>query len=302
MNKKSRIRNPFKHLSTYISGDKIYIGKQLLEDDSDLMKALGFFYPYIIGECVLPASDLSKPLFDNSEGKLIIRKELPKETRYRYFEWSWEDFQGTEYSDSKYIPYERYYREHQLPLAVELSIVEDKNKNKYVVSDLIEVCEDNLEILQLVMNIFISVFGEFKTFNSELCEPVTVIRKVPWEVLRPGQNSDEEISERIDTVLSKYSDTKKNMCKHCIDKLRKSTPNVISIGKAGFSGYMVFDYPEKKIAILESFLPNNATYVLDKSWEEISKLTKTQVLDNKLHIDRIYHCNSWDKQVDGYIA
>ena len=48
-------------------------------------------------------------------------------------------------------------------------------------------------------------------------------------------------------------------------------------------------------------MPNNATYILDKNWKEISKLTKTEVLNNKLNIDRIYHYLNWKEKMNKYM-
>ena len=41
----------------------------------------------------------------------------------------------------------------------------------------------------------------------------------------------------------------------------------------------------------------NATYVFDKDWEELSKLTKAQILDEGLQRDRVIHRKGWHQRI-----
>ena len=55
---------------------------------------------------------------------------------------------------------------------------------------------------------------------------------------------------------------------------------------------------DKNLYILECDHPNNATYVFDKKWEELSKLTKAEILNNQFHKCRIIHSSSWKEKFD----
>jgi hypothetical protein len=302
MTKMIRVINPSAYLKMFKQGEYVRIGINVDDSNQEAVCKFGFSYPFVEGERVLPEATISKAAYENVEGKYLICRDLPKETLYRYFEWSWEDYAGTSYWDSKFIPYERYHREFIPPLALEISMCKDKAGNLFIVTDPLLIEDANFAKLKLAMNLFLSVFKSFKTFTDELQEPIQYFRKVHWEILRPGKHSKEEISRHINDVILKSPKGKQNMYRQNIEKLQEKCPEVIAIGTAGFSGYLVFYYPEKKLAILESLMPNNATYVLGKDWEDVSKLSKTQVLSENMHLDRILHCDSWNRRVEAYLA
>ena len=41
----------------------------------------------------------------------------------------------------------------------------------------------------------------------------------------------------------------------------------------------------------------NATYVFEENWEELSKLTKAEIIRGKLQKDRIIHRENWDHYI-----
>lgn len=49
--------------------------------------------------------------------------------------------------------------------------------------------------------------------------------------------------------------------------------------------------------VLESVYPNNVTYVFGKNWEELSKLTKAEILNGNLQDVRIIHNNNWQQEI-----
>ena len=114
-----------------------------------------------------------------------------------------------------------------------------------------------------------------------------------------GVNTKEHIEKIINENVNK---SKVNMYKRNIIKLLQTSDDTIAIGKAEFSGYIVFMYSKKDFVILESLMPNNATYILNKNWEEVSKMTKKQVIDGKFYKKRIYHYSDWQERINEYIS
>ena len=47
----------------------------------------------------------------------------------------------------------------------------------------------------------------------------------------------------------------------------------------------------------ESIHIDNATYIFDDDWEELSQLTKAEILDNNYQKDRIIHRKNWYKDI-----
>jgi hypothetical protein len=50
--------------------------------------------------------------------------------------------------------------------------------------------------------------------------------------------------------------------------------------------------------VLESILYGNATYIFDKDWEELSKKTKSEILNQELQKGRLIHRRFWEKDLD----
>lgn len=293
------IRSPRRYLTQFKNGDQIRIGFPLESVSDKKLSKIGFTDRNNAGKRVLPSPNLSKYSYENSEGKFIKRKDLPMEKAERYWEWTWEDWGGNTHYDYRFIPYSRYRKEYEPPIALELTIGINTNGEYWVVTDPIKITNENLDILKLAMNLFLSIFKGFEILDVDLRIPVILTKTCDWEILRPGQKPETEIRRTIEKFVPK---NKQKMYYRNTDKLILNNPNVVAIGTKGFNGYLVFEYPDKGIAVLESLMPNNATYILDLEWESLSKLTKSQVLNNELHIDRIYHYSSWDERISEYIA
>ena len=60
-------------------------------------------------------------------------------------------------------------------------------------------------------------------------------------------------------------------------------------------------FKEKNIYTLESLYYGNATYIFDERWEELSKKTKAEILNEKLQTDRVIHRKSWDDKIKGWL-
>ena len=60
---------------------------------------------------------------------------------------------------------------------------------------------------------------------------------------------------------------------------------------------MIFGFMHRNKYVLESVYPNNATYVFGKNWEELSKLTKAEILKENLQDVRIIHNNNWQQEI-----
>lgn len=293
---KRRIRNSKRYLSEFKENEKLRVGIKITEENERKVAEMGFDPSMIVGEVIVPSSNISKSTYENVEGKYIVRKDLPKEIAERYWEWSWEDWGHNVYTDYKYIPYERYQREYFPPKALEFMIVEDNEKNKWIASREMKNLQEDYEDIKLLVNMLLSIFGECEIVNINMEEPIKTVKTVKWEILRPGKRTKEKIRDIIRENVGK---SRESMYVRNLDKLIENSDENIAVGTQEFKGYIVFVCG--KYAILESLMPNNATYILDKNWEEISKLTKTEVLNKKLHIDRIYHYSNWEEKMKKYM-
>lgn len=104
----------------------------------------------------------------------------------------------------------------------------------------------------------------------------------------------------IEMVLTK--DKKKHKSKnkgfeeYRIEMLNKFNPIDIFCGTGGFTGYYAFIF--NKYCCLESSYYGNATYVIPvKNWEELSKMSKGDLLSSKYIIKKINHNENWYKDL-----
>jgi hypothetical protein len=79
-------------------------------------------------------------------------------------------------------------------------------------------------------------------------------------------------------------------------------PEFVAVGRGGFRGYIVFGFPQMDLYVLESAFTGNATYVFRGDWENLSKLTKAEVLREDLQEARLIHREGWYKQLRDLFA
>ena len=82
-----------------------------------------------------------------------------------------------------------------------------------------------------------------------------------------------------------------------IKEISSYNPEFVAIGEGGFNGYLIYGFKDKDFVILESNELGNATYILDNDWEQISKLTKAQILNSNLEKDRYIHTSKWKEKI-----
>jgi hypothetical protein len=59
----------------------------------------------------------------------------------------------------------------------------------------------------------------------------------------------------------------------------------------------VFGFTDRSLYVLENSFAGNATYIFDKNWEELSQLTKAEILAEKLQKYRLIHRIHWRRNI-----
>lgn len=108
--------------------------------------------------------------------------------------------------------------------------------------------------------------------------------------------------EKLQRLLKPIVDRQPDGNRAVIDKRHETisayNPEFVAVGQGGFDGYVIFGFPSKSLFILESTQVNNATYVLDRNWEDLSAMTKAELLNNNLHKKRLIHRENWFAEVN----
>ncbi len=250
------------------------------------------------GTTILP-SIFNRYSKQNAEPYYTIDRTMPKEKYYQTIYWTRHEWAGggetrevTEFID---VERERYHRDWYEPFEVSFTYVIDSEQS-YLVSEPILYTEENIPKLINTVNMLLGLFGECSIIPEQEVPSNPKIKRLNWEILPRGRYPWSEIQKNVERISQNHSNTQKVMMLRNCESINALNPDFVAYGRAGFKGYAVFGFVDKNIYVLESVFPNNATYVFESNWEDISKLTKAEVLMGGLHKARIIHSASWQNE------
>jgi len=272
-----------------------------------ILKKIGFEGIPEIGDTVLPSEDFGPVSRFNSSGGEIIHKDQKMETAYRQIEWHWQEWRGRydreEMSSIVDVPYKRYPRTFIPPPSEEFSIGKTSAGNYAVLASPTEFTNQTEKILVHKINLFLEIFGECEIFTESLDEMIpSPLRKLNWRVLPPGKRPWATLKQDINQVLSLVTDGSRPVIEHRFEVVNSYGSEFIAYGQAGFRGYVIFGFPHKDLYVCESIYFGNATYVFDDDWEELSKKTKAEILNENLQKARIIHREGWEKRIHDLLS
>jgi hypothetical protein len=117
--------------------------------------------------------------------------------------------------------------------------------------------------------------------------------KLNWHILPPGRHPFSEINAYFLKIASSesFSGDIDNSRLQAIYELH---PTAVYGGEQEFSGYVVFYFDRKKVAVLENPFIGNAIYVIQGDWKSLSKLSKSDLLAKYPNrVIRIIHSGDW---------
>lgn len=291
---KKRIRSidnnfPEKLLNTIII-PSIILDEKL---DKNKIKTLGFTEKLEVGETLLPAKVGPSTRF-NADGKELIDKNKPKETRSREIEWCWNQWAGRgetkRVCDNRIITYERWARVFIDPPSIEITISKKENGKIYITTPAIMLSESNYYKAVNQINVILETFGSCTILSKDLIPSFIPTIKLNWQILPPGKRPLSEQKKLLEPIFNLIKDKRAMpVIDSRLESVNNFGPNFTAMGSEGFRGYVVFGFPQKNIYILESALYGNAIYVFNENWEKLSKKTKAEIINNKLQIERITH-------------
>jgi hypothetical protein len=297
---KKRIRSLSANLNLVEPGQVIIPAVRVTEQIAGKLVRLGWGGNPEPGTTILPEAIGAISRF-NAEGKYVVRKDLPKETKFRQIEWHWFEWHGkdrVEKSDIKDIPYERYPRDFIPPPSVELTLRLDEKNQLFIVADGEAYTPNNEKSLLHKINLFLELFRECEILKADMTSFVrSVTHRVNWEILPKGKMPWQSVSKALAPTIERAPNGNQAVIQIRFTTLQEHQPDFYAIGHGGFSGYVVFGFERLGLYILESIFHNNATYVLNKSWESISQMTKAEILDQNLHYARLIHRSGWVTQL-----
>lgn len=269
---------------------------------TEKLREVGFSPALQNGETILPAPIGPVSLY-NAEGKELIHKDQPMETAYQTREWSWTEWHGRDRVDQSKlvdIPYLRYPRSFLPPPALEFTLATDSNGKRVVRTAIIENWNQNEDAAKHAINLLLEIFGECNFYDSSMTRFIDLpIKRLNWNVLPPGQRPYPTLKKELAPLLERISEGKQAFTEHRLETINDHKPDFAAVGMGGFRGYVVLGFTSRNLFVLESLYYGNATYVFGERWEELSKKTKAEILNQNLQKTRFVHHADWAKDIRG---
>lgn len=248
------------------------------------------------GEAVLPPIVGPISLF-NAEGSWIVHTDQPKEPRVVGQRiWRWREFRGRYDSveRERIIDIERdcYPRTFVEPPAVEMIVATVEGQRRLVSA---VPADSDHNLLIHTINLYLERFGTCDVTNDPQERPIPELRRVNWRILPEGDDpwGRARVAVRNRNLESHDSETiildrQEHICSF--------GPNEIFVGQGGFDDYLAYIFEERGVVVLESVTRGNAIYVFERNWEDFSQLTKREIIQNDLHLQRIIHATGWKQR------
>lgn len=303
---KKRIRKLEPYLLETAVGSQIIIGVAASGRRHHTLKQAGFIQ-LEEGEAVLPTTTFGARSRFNANGRDLPQRELPKEQVCAMRQWCRKEWRGRdqceEVCDLRDRCYERYSRSHIPAPSVLLRVATNAQGKKWIVSPVMVYTPENHTLLLHTVNLFLEIFGECEILQDNLERLITLpIRPLHWHILPPGPQPWNRVRQTVEKIIQQAPRGNHALIVDRLQTILQHHPTWIAIGHAGFRGYFVLGFPEKKLYVLESLACNHATYVLGEDWEHLSRLTKAELLQHHRHQARLIHRVGWHTQIQTLLA
>ena len=137
--------------------------------------------------------------------------------------------------------------------------------------------------------------GAANVFPADMSdEEFAKIQTVDWEMLPPGSG------DRILALLAKRNGVSKERIRVASERLRaldRLSHDGFIVGTGRFSNYFGVKFGKRLVA-LENLEYGNALYVFEENWEELSKISRSELIrrcDPQVH--RIPHLPGWQSAI-----
>jgi hypothetical protein len=295
---KKYIRSLEKYVKA-IKGD-FRLGVKITNENKKQIEKLGF--PVLeAGQAMFPPI-VGRVTRFNVEGKQVTRKDLPKETIYVSMYSTRREFRGRNRTEEVTgfvdIPRQVYKKEVVPGTGFEI-ILEAKEDDLYLLINETFNTELDLEEATVGVNIILELVGYCEIFSGKLesYHKPTQIKRYNWIFLESKELSWEKRKERFKRIVESSKKSKQMVIWERLETIAEYKPDFEAIGQNGFSGYVVFGFEEKEIYVFESANIGNATYIVKGDWKSVSQMSKSEIIQNKLHEWRLIHRNDWKGKV-----
>jgi hypothetical protein len=241
----------------------------------------------------------------NAQGEEIVRKDLPMRTKtYSFDAPNWGDWSnGThEVSWDRQVYQREFVPPKELEISITLLATEASADPVFVFRFRVEEvlnkrAADFEKALLFNLNLLQENTGAADVFAAD-ADPTQYLNtiSVHWEILPPGEGRDVLVR-----ILSKFRDPGKELREKLEDRysfLEKLKPVAYVSGTSGFQRYFGAKFADN-LVVFENMEYGNAIYVMFEDWQELSKLSRLELLRDRrgAGFERIIHRKGWKDEV-----
>ena len=121
--------------------------------------------------------------------------------------------------------------------------------------------------------------------------------KLGWNILPKGEMPWETFKHHLTPVIESKAKGKKIIISERLETISQYNPDFHAIGENGYHGYIIFGFTQQNLYIFENAEYGNATYVFEGDWEQLSKMTKAEIIASNMHKQRFIHLEGWNEQI-----
>lgn len=290
-----------RYLSAVKDGTEIVLIAPIKDVSQLVLQRIGFPASPELGMRLLPAA-IGAVSRRNAAGTIIKHRDRPKETVFRQCEVKYKEWHGKDRVEATKITDRRYYRyprTHISPYAIELTIHQlPDGATVIATSEAVSLDRQYPAKLLHCINLMLELFGLCTVVNKDLL-PVGFVptRSLNWKVLPAGKMPWSKLEPNLKRIIRSRKSSVQQVREHRLKYINSYKPSFVAVGHGGFTGYVVFGFPDLGFHILECVNYGNATYVFGSQWEELSKLTKAEILDQQHQKARFVHLQNWEQHI-----
>lgn len=248
---------------------------------------------------IVPLSEVGRYSRYNREGRELIYKNLPKQSKSWFIEApNYGDmWKGTH---SVLMSKDVYQRElvapKLVPIKIELigeAIQDQALIFKFTVEEILDRrAEDFEDQLLFNLNILQENVGNHGVYASEATrDDYLKTLYVNWELLPPGEK--EETLNRILVITGNNAPETRARIVDRYDFLRSLKPQQFIAGTNEFRRYFGAQFAND-LVVFENVDYGNAVYVMFEDWEQLSRKSRTDLLSSRdTGFERILHTKNW---------
>ncbi|TSD63351.1 hypothetical protein FFF34_017290 [Inquilinus sp. KBS0705] len=300
----NRVLNSSKYLKGVVLEDKtFYIGFGI-KNLTELGKSHPGLRELISGsKTTLIVTGKKGSLKENTAGKMVRKQPESKETIWKHIHYYSKRFE-------KDIDYDREFHiwEKELLHKYNLALETARTPQGEIILHFPAFKMNDSDALYLqagaAMNMSIALGSYFMIYDSKF-EPIVPVTKFEHKkILSSGTLSIAEKLEIIrDEIISQEKGEVSEGNSYRFALLKEKEPSDVTMGLGGFHEYLMFEFNNNDLMILENLKTGNATFIFKLSnFDKNRELNKQTASNEPSFLKRIIHNNldDWNKQFNAF--